>query len=113
VLLQGSAGVLLLAGAWFASGARHGELLGHLVDGVVFVDWLFFALCGVALATRPASGPASRAVGIAFAAGAAAVSAGAIAGQSAASAIGLGVVLLGIPIFFARRRGPGTPAPAD
>ena len=68
--------------------------LGFLVDGVVFVDWVFFALCGAALWRLGARGR-GKAFAIAFVVLSVAVAVGAIATNPRASAAGCAVVALG------------------
>ncbi len=48
VLVQGLWGAVLL-GVLSLATARPQDVLGFLLDGVVFVDWLFYGLCGAAL----------------------------------------------------------------
>lgn len=100
ILAQGLWAALLLVGAslW------QGDALDFIVNGVVFVDWLFFALCGAALwTTRKAARTAGRdapvgslACGVLFAAGALAVTVGALATFPAPSLAGLGIVAMGV-----------------
>ncbi len=119
VLAQGLwATVLLLAvhgtAAWFQVGASGDGVvdvtkgtvttLSFLCDSVVFVDWLFFTLCGLALLRLRRSGghvpfaaPGGPLFAVVFALGAAAVAIGAIASNPGPSAVGAGLVLLGIP----------------
>jgi len=108
IVVQGSAAIALLLGAHVLFGERTRDTIGFLLDGVVFVDWLFFGLAGVALLrlrARPDSRPTFRVPGgplvpALFALGALAVTAGAVAASPAASLVGLAATLLGIPFFF-------------
>ncbi len=108
ILVQGLAaiGLLLLAHLGFGQGSR--DTLGFVLDGVVFVDWLFFGLAGLALLRLRRMGggeaPAFRApcgtlVATIFAALSIAVMAGAIWSSREASLVGLGITLAGIPFF--------------
>lgn len=102
--------LLLLVHFVFARGSTM-DTLGFVCDGVVFVDWLFFALCGAALLRLRGSRddalrvPAGALVALLFLLCAAAVTAGAIWQQWQASLTGLAMVLVGVP--FALRQ-PGS-----
>ena len=112
VLVQGLWGIALCAGGYFVFGVD----LGFLLDGVVFVDWLFFALCGAALLRLRARGagdadggfrtPLVGPVCVAFTVLALLVMAGSIWTSPAASSAGLGLCAAGLP-FFARLRAAG------
>jgi APA family basic amino acid/polyamine antiporter len=123
VLGQGLWGVVLLLGVhvWTRS-AGGGATIGNLdflCDGVVFVDWLFFTLCGLALLRLRARGgpaplllPCGHAIAAAFALGAATVTVGALREKSASSQAGLALVLAGLPVFWwFRSRRARAPAP--
>ncbi len=111
VLLQGGAGIALLLSVHLATGNDPKQMLGSLVDGVVFVDWVFFALCGFVLLRMREPVPLPlRAVALLFTLGAVAIAAGAIAGSPQPSLIGAALTLLGIPAYFLLRRGSGTAA---
>ncbi|MGE0143799.1 MAG: APC family permease [Planctomycetota bacterium] len=101
VIAQGSWAIALCAlGQWLFRFD-----LGFLLDGVVFVDWLFFALCGAALLRLGATGSA-RVFGIAFTLAAITITVGAVATNSVPSLVGLGVVALGAVVYFVTfRRG--------
>jgi basic amino acid/polyamine antiporter, APA family len=110
--------VLLLAVHLLTRGSGKGanDQLGFLCDGVVFVDWLFFTLCGLSLlALRRRSGPAPFQVpggmwiAVLFALGAAAVTIGAIRMQLLPSALGAGIVALGLPVYVLFRKARGRP----
>ncbi|GAB4153873.1 MAG: hypothetical protein Fur0037_22610 [Planctomycetota bacterium] len=119
VLGQGIWAVLLLVLAHATAsvlGYRAIGLLGFLCDGVVFVDWVFFALCGAALLRlRSRRGPGAfrapmgRLVALSFTLAALLVAAAGVASeeQRVPSLAGAGLVLLGLP--FARRLGSGSP----
>ena len=49
ILVQAGAGVALLLGVGALYDGDPISVLGFLLDGVVFVDWLFYGLCGLAL----------------------------------------------------------------
>lgn len=105
ILGQGlwAASLLLLVhgfAAWWGRGETL-DTLGFVCHSVVFVDWLFYGLCGVAL-LRLRRGEVTnwRSVGLgaaalAFAGGAIAVMVGAIAAELQASLVGGAIVLLG------------------
>lgn len=108
VLGQGLWAVLLLVGVHLATRGAGGsgtiDVLGFLCDGVVFVDWLFFTLCGLALLRLRRRGgglavPGGGMVAVLFAAGAVAVTMGAVWSQARASLAGAAMVLLGLPAF--------------
>ncbi|MCC6669967.1 MAG: APC family permease [Planctomycetes bacterium] len=102
VLVQGGWGILLVLGA--AVLARGDELgaLGFLLDGVVFVDWLFFALTGAAVVVVRRRAGAGRGLwrygsglGVLFAAFGVAITAGAVWTAPRPSLVGLAVCGLG------------------
>lgn len=112
VLGQGVWGALLLLLAHFVFARGDAKAaLGFVCDGVVFVDWVFYALCGVALLRLRGANPdalrlpGSRIAAALFVAAAGAVTLGAIWQQPGASLAGAGLALLGLP--FARWRGGG------
>jgi APA family basic amino acid/polyamine antiporter len=115
VLGQGLWAIALLLGVHLATrsgGSGANDHLGFLCDGVVFVDWLFFTLCGLSLLVlRRRSGPAPFQVpggawiAVLFALGAAAVTIGAIRMQAYSSALGAGLVALGLPVYVLFRKG--------
>ena len=115
VLGQGLWAIALLLGVHLAtrsSGSGANDHLGFLCDGVVFVDWLFFTLCGLSLLVlRGRSGPAPFQVpggawiAVLFALGAAAVTIGAVRMQAYSSALGAGLVALGLPVYAVFRKG--------
>jgi APA family basic amino acid/polyamine antiporter len=119
VLVQGIWAILLCVGSHLAVLALQSEgsaqdALGFLLDGVVFVDWLFFGLCGVALLRLRAAGhgeadggfrtPCCGPVSWAFTALALGVMAGAIWTSPLASGAGLSMCALGLPFFLRLRR---------
>lgn len=103
VVVQGGQGVLLLLALFFAYGGKAGEVLGFLLDGVVFVDWIFYALAGIA-ALRLADGR-SALVAVAFTFAAATICLGAIVSNGTASLAGLVVLALGWLVHALSRRG--------
>lgn len=78
------------------------DTLGFACDGVVFVDWLFFAVCGLSLLRLRRQGPGSFAlpaggfVALAFCGGALLVTIGALWANAAPSLAGGLFVLLGL-----------------
>ena len=136
VLVQGGFGVVLLLGAYVASrgvaavpaagGAADAgvalphasakpadgtqDMLGFLLDGVVFVDWLFFGLCGLALlrlwagAPPGARMPGARTVAVLFSALGFAVAIGAFWTSRWPSVAGLAILAAGIPFYLWMRR---------
>lgn len=84
------------------------DTLDFVCSGVVYVDWLFFALCGIAaLRLRPATGsarlpaPVATGAAVVFTLGAAAVTVAAFYARTSASLVGTFVVVAGLA--FARR----------
>jgi APA family basic amino acid/polyamine antiporter len=102
VVVQGGQGIVLLLGLWLLFGGRAKDVLDFLLDGVVFVDWIFYALAGVAALRLPAS--RANVVAYAFTAASAVVCVGAIATNPVASCSGLAVCALGVPVFVWLRR---------
>jgi APA family basic amino acid/polyamine antiporter len=105
ILVQAGAGVALLLGAFAVQGGQTLDALAFLLDGVVFVDWIFYGLCGVALLRLRRAGRAQgfRAPGGGLVAGlfalfAVAVAAAAVVVSPAASAAGAGACALGLLI---------------
>jgi APA family basic amino acid/polyamine antiporter len=112
ILGQGVWGIVLLVAVhWLGSAVAGGsalDTLGFVCDGVVFADWLFYCLCGLALLRlrlRPGPGavaagavrmPGGALAAIAFALGSAAVMGGAVWAQPAASGAGAAVIALGL-----------------
>lgn len=120
VLVQGLWGFALCVGthvvlASASDGGSAQDSLGFLLEGVVFVDWLFFGLCGIALLRLRARGegeadggfraPLPTFVACAFTALALAVTAGAIWTKPEPSLVGLGICALGVPFFVRVRHG--------
>ncbi len=108
--LWAAALLLLVHGAAAGGGMGTLDTLGFVCDGVVFVDWLFFGLCGAALlslrrAARIRPGLVEVAA-VVFATGALAVTFGAVVAQPGASLAGGAIVLLGCGVYalvYARR----------
>jgi len=116
VLGQGLWAVLLLLGVhlgvrWFSDGAKTIDTLDFVCNSVVFVDWLFFTLCGLALLRLRSNWtggfrvPGGAVVAVLFALGGAVVTFGAISEQTRASAAGAAIVALGIPAYLLFMRG--------
>lgn len=111
VLSQGlwAVALLLLVHFVFARDSTM-DTLGFVCDGVVFVDWLFFALCGAALlrlrGSRPGALriPGGSLVALLFLVCAAAVTIGAVWQQWRASLTGLVMVALGVPVALRQLR---------
>lgn len=105
ILGQGLWAAVLLLGvhegaAWLGE-ADALQTLDFVCSGVVYADWLFFTLCGVALLLlRRRAGdvrhPFGAVVALAFALGAAAVTIGAVFAKPAASLSGTAIVLVGL-----------------
>ena len=119
ILGQGLWAVVLMVVAYLYALAAAGraeprtiDTLGFLCDGVVFVDWLFFALCGASLLVlrrRTAEAPfrirGGGFVAVAFTIGALAVTIGAVQTNLAPSLTGGTLVALGlVGYWFLRRR---------
>lgn len=110
VLGQGLWATLLLLLAHGLAMARHedaGATLSFVCDSVVFVDWLFFGLCGIALLRLRRGGAATPffvlgggLAALLFAGGSLAVTVGAVATTWEPSLVGAGLVLLGIPVAW-------------
>jgi APA family basic amino acid/polyamine antiporter len=127
VLGQGLWAVVLLLGVHLFTRTTTGDAaadrnattsrLDFLCTGVVFVDWVFFTLCGLALLRLRHIGrttiriPGGGIVAALFAAAACLVVIGAITQDpvnTRASAAGAAIVALGLPVFwFFLRRRPG------
>jgi APA family basic amino acid/polyamine antiporter len=113
VVMQGSWAIALLALAYLATGQRSTAMLNGLVDGVVFVDWLFFGLCGGALVRLRRRGdpgvalvPGGAVIGALFLLLALAVAAGAVWTRPQPSLGGLAVCLAGLPFCLRSRARP-------
>lgn len=109
VLVQGSWGIVLLLGAYAIFDEGSSEALDFLLTGVVFVDWVFFALCAYALLrlrSREGSPVLSSAglVSLSFAALATVITLGAIWSSFEASMTGLVVCLAGVMAFLLMRK---------
>jgi APA family basic amino acid/polyamine antiporter len=121
ILVQGLWAVFLLMStqAWarVSGDGGAGDVLGFLLDGVVFVDWLFFGLCGLALfrLRHAESGDHEagyrirhpRLVAGAFTLFALSVTTGAVATSPTASLSGLAVCAVGYVIDLRRSRRGG------
>ncbi|MEM7204147.1 MAG: amino acid permease [Planctomycetota bacterium] len=103
VLTQGFWGAALLVGAHVALPEPQAAL-GFVLDGIVFVDWVFYGGCGLALFVLAKERARDRVIGAAFALGAVAVALGAVLTKTAPSAVGLGLCALGLPLYFVLRR---------
>ncbi len=107
MLVQGLWGIVLLVGTYQLTGTPD-KTLGFLLTGIVFVDWLFYGACALALLwllrrEHRATGSAVL-VPLAFAACALAVAVGAIWTNPESSAWGLGLTALGLPFFILLHR---------
>jgi APA family basic amino acid/polyamine antiporter len=109
VLAQGLQGIVLLV---VVHGLAGRDTLGFLVDGVVFVDWLFFFLCGAALLRLRRSGDAASfrapfggVVAALFTLLALAVTAGALVSSGAAPLGGFVLCAVGLPFYLLFRAG--------
>lgn len=118
VLVQGGWAITLLLGVHVVFRESEAGALGSLdalLNGVVFVDWLFYSLCGLALlrlAARDGArlmAQASRGVAVVFTVCGLAVMAGAIYVAPVPSVVGLGLCGLGW-VVYAVRGGGGRPA---
>jgi APA family basic amino acid/polyamine antiporter len=112
VLLLAVHGIAVFcAGSAAAAGEQTLATLGFLCDGVVFVDWVFFTLCSLALLRLRRGGgrvpfqvPGGPWLAVVFGLGAAAVACGAIASNPQASLTGAAIVALGVPAAALLRR---------
>lgn len=111
VLGQGLWGIALLLLVHFvATKGKTMDTLGFVCDGVVFVDWIFYALCGAALLRLRGSRdgalrvPGGAVVALLFTLSASAVTVGAVWQQPVASFAGLAITALGAPFALWRRR---------
>jgi APA family basic amino acid/polyamine antiporter len=108
VLVQGGAGIaLVLATHWFFAGESD---LAFLVNGVVFVDWLFFSLCGIAwlrLRERAVKLLWMDIVALLFTAMGLWTAVGAIVAAPGPAQVGLAACAIGASVYLLRRR----PAP--
>ena len=118
VLGQGLWAIALLFGVHLFARAddKTTDTLGFVCDGVVFVDWIFFTLCGAALLRlRGGSGhgafrvPGGGLVAALFAAGALGVTIGAFVEQREASLTGVALVAVGLVIYVSCMRGHAAP----
>ncbi len=115
VLVQGTWSILLLGITHVVASVRGDagakDVLGFLLDGVVFVDWLFFALLGAALLRlrrQPLAqgfrAPGGGVVALTFSLAGLAITAGAVAISPQASLTGLLICALGWPFYALMRR---------
>ena len=120
VLGQGLWAIALLFGVhlFARASAKTTDTLGFVCDSVVFVDWIFFALCGAALLRlRRGHGsgtfrvPGGGFVAALFAAGALGVTIGAFVAedQRQASLTGVAIVAVGILVYASCMRGRAVP----
>jgi APA family basic amino acid/polyamine antiporter len=116
VLGQGlwAVALLLAVHAWVRLGPGESTIdtLDFVCNGVVFVDWLFFALCALAVLRLRGRGreglrvPGGAVVAATFLLGALAVTVGALWQKAEASAAGAAVVALGLPVYWLVMRRP-------
>lgn len=114
VLVQGLWAVVLLLASYFYYvvhlGQKHLDQLDTLVTGVVFMDWLFFAVCGMALfkLRRMENHHAQEFGGVAVAAlftlMAVGITAGGLWKYGEASGVGLAIAAVGVPAYVLMRR---------
>ena len=105
--MQGIWAIVLLVGTYLLVAGDPKKTLDFLLQGVVFVDWLFYGACGLALLRLrrlESEGARGRALPLAFAALALAVMAGAIWTSTGPSLTGLCICALGVPCFVWMRR---------
>lgn len=109
VLVQGGWGVVILFAAHlFFGDARH--TIGFLLDGVIFVDWVFFTLSGVALLVMlrrdggGQKGLRTALLALAFTLAGAAIATGAVASNPQASLAGVTVIAVGLLAYLRLRR---------
>lgn len=107
VLIQGFCSITLLLMVSLCFNGDPGDTLGFLLDGVVFVDWAFFFLCGLALlrlrrCTEPGGfrAPGGQLIALGFCAMSLLVAVSSITLSPAASATGLASVLLGAAVYW-------------
>lgn len=111
VLVQGLWGIALLLGTYLLVADDPRQTLDYLLQGVVFVDWLFYGACGLALWRLRHSdhgGARGSVLPLAFAALALAVVAGAIWTSAGPSLTGLVICGVGVPCFFWMRSRRGS-----
>jgi APA family basic amino acid/polyamine antiporter len=101
VVVQGGQGIVLLLGACLLFGGKATDALGFLLDGIVFVDWIFYGLAAIAALRLAAGG--GRLVPAAFLLACAVVCVGAIVVSPLPSLAGLGVCALGAVVYALRR----------
>lgn len=110
VLVQGLWGIALLLGTYLLCADDPRTTLDFLLQGVVFVDWLFYGACGLALwrlrreAGADTAGSRGQVLPLAFAALALLVTMGAIWTSAEPSLTGLAICALGVPCFAWMRR---------
>ncbi|MHC4898520.1 MAG: amino acid permease, partial [Planctomycetota bacterium] len=120
VLVQGLWAVVLLLASylyyvWY-QGQKHLDQLDQLVSGVVFMDWLFFCLCGIAVfKLRRAVGKTGQEFGGVVVAGvftvlAVGITAGGIWTRWEASGAGLTIGAVGFLAYALMRRMQSRPA---
>lgn len=106
VLVQGLWSFALLVGVYLIA-SDPVQVLDFLLTGVVFVDWLFYGACGLALwrlRSQHREGARGRALPLSFAVLALAVMMGAFWTAPVSSLSGLAICALGVPTFFWMRR---------
>ena len=115
MLVQGLWAAALMWGVYL-SFENSIDSLDFLLNGVVFVDWMGFGVCGIGLLVllrrqARAQGQAlelgSCILGALFALSALAVTVGALVTKTMPSLVGLGVLLVGIPAYWAFTRRAG------
>ena len=115
----GTPAVAIVASSLWAMVLAATGTFEQLLTYVVFVGWIFYALGAAAVialrirrpeAPRPFKVPGYPVTPVLFVAAAAAIVGNTIWSQPGRAAIGLGVVLLGAPAYYAWRRGGQRPA---
>lgn len=108
ILIQGVWATVLMWGVYLGFENSIGSL-DFLLNGVVFIDWLGFGVCGLGLLVllhRRARSKGevleagSFALGVLFALAALGVTAGALWTKSMSSLVGLGVLVAGLPAYW-------------
>lgn len=105
VLLQGTWGIALLLGTYACARSSTFDTLDSLLQGIVFVDWVFYGGCALSLwVLRRRVGERGSIAAVLFGVASLAVTAGAIWTSPLPSLVGLALVALGVPLFAAARR---------
>ncbi|MBL8752636.1 MAG: APC family permease [Planctomycetes bacterium] len=103
VVVQGGQGIALLLGAWLLFGGEATKALDFLLDGIVFVDWIFYGLAALTAWLLPGSRGAA-AVALLFLLASAVICLGAVVTKPLPSVAGLVVCALGAVVYALRPR---------